>query len=123
MGINVSPARILIVEDDVFTALDLEMIARDLGYSNVVIAGSVAAATAKTGEDVAFALLDIDVLDGKTFALADRLMQKRTPFAFVSASNKAELPPQLRDCTFIPKPYEPRSIAKTLTAALPPELA
>lgn len=111
--------RILIVEDDVFVALDLEMIVSREREAEVIAVNSVAAA-ARAAERVDMAILDIDVVDGKTYELARALEERRTPFIFVSASRRDELPAELGDKTFIPKPYDPdaviRAVQRTLEA-------
>ena len=64
------------------------------------------------------ALLDIDVLDGKTFGLAAMLHERGTPFAFVSGSRREDVPQPLRSIPFVPKPYDPEAIGQTLLARL-----
>ena len=115
--------RILIVEDDPMVALDLEEIVLGLaeGRAQVALAASVREAQralANAAFDVA--LLDIDVLDGKTYDLAVALHAQGLPFAFVSGSRPDELPPALRSVPFVPKPYDPAEIEHTLRAKLSP---
>ena len=106
--------RILILEDDPLIALDLQMILESSGHEVIEVCDSVAAADGKLGCDFDFALLDIDLPDGKSFGLAARLDEERIPFAFVSASVEAELPAHLRHARFIPKPYRPAAIVNSL---------
>ena len=63
-----------------------------------------------------FALLDIDVVGGKSFEVASHLNERKIPFAFVSASERSELPPDLRNARLIPKPYHESAIVRTLAA-------
>jgi CheY-like chemotaxis protein len=102
-------------------ALDLEEIVLGLaeGSAQVALAASVVEAK-RALADTAFdaALLDIDVLDGKTFELAAALHSRGLPFAFVSGSRPEELPPELRSVPFVPKPYDPADIEHTLRARL-----
>lgn len=109
--------RILIVEDDAFVALDLEMIVSQQREAEIIAVNSVAAA-ARAAERVDMAILDIDVVDGKTYELARSLEARRTPFIFVSASRREELPDELGDKTFIPKPYDPDAIARAVARTL-----
>jgi CheY-like chemotaxis protein len=105
--------RILIVEDDPMVALDLEEIVLGLaeGQAQVALAASVREAQrALAGAAFDAALLDIDVLDGKTYELAAVLRDRGLPFAFVSGSRPEELPPALRAVPFVPKPYDPADI-------------
>lgn len=69
------------------------------------------------GHCVDFALLDVDLPDGKSYDVASRLDQKMIPFAFVSGSAPAEMPAHLRHARFIAKPYQPSAIIDSLRAA------
>ena len=112
--------RILILEDDSFIALDLEAIVEGQGHEVVGTFDSLADARAELARGFDFALLDIDVVDGKSFDLAMTLLERRIPFAFVSASRPSELPARLRDVRFVPKPFEEAAILRTLPPERPP---
>jgi len=102
-------------------ALDLEGIVLDLaeGRAQVAITASVVEARrVLAAAAVDAALLDIDVLDGKTFELASLLHGRGTPFAFVSGSRRDEIPSPLRSIPFVSKPYDPEAIGQTLLARL-----
>jgi two-component SAPR family response regulator len=115
--------RILILEDDPFIALDLQAIVEGQGHDVVGTYDSLAEARDHLCDGFDFALLDIDVTDGKSFELASSLIEMRIPFAFVSASRPCELPHHLRNVSFIPKPFEEatilRSIARNETRPAP----
>jgi DNA-binding response OmpR family regulator len=104
--------RILILEDDPFIALDLQAIVEGEGHEVVGVFDTLAEAREHLGDGFDFALLDIDVSDGKSFDLAASLLDRRVPFAFVSASRPSELPAHLRNVSFIPKPVEESSILR-----------
>ncbi len=106
--------RVLILEDDPFIALDLQAIVEDGGHEVVGTFDTLAAAQAQFPDSFDFALLDIDLVDGKSFALASALLERRIPFAFVSASQRSELPMHLRNASFIAKPFEEGAIVRTL---------
>ena len=108
--------RILILEDDPFIAWDLQAIVEGEGHQVVGVCGSVGEARCRFSESFDFALLDIDVTDGKSFEVASTLNERNIPFAFVSASQQSELPPDLRSSRFIPKPYHESAIVRTLAA-------
>src|SRR3954452_11369709 len=108
--------RILILEDDPFIAWDLQSIVEGEGHEVVGICDSLVEARRRLGDAFDFALLDIDVADGKSFEVASTLNERRIPFAFVSASQQSELPPDLRSSRFIPKPYHESAIVRTLAA-------
>jgi DNA-binding response OmpR family regulator len=106
--------RILILEDDPFIALDLQAIVEGQGHEVVGAFDSWAEACEHLGDGFEFALLDVDVTDGKSFGLAGELMARRIPFAFVSASRQSELPAHLRNVAFIPKPFEESTILRSI---------
>ncbi|NNM73679.1 response regulator [Enterovirga aerilata] len=109
--------RILILEDDPLTALDLQCLVEDCGHEVVGLCQTVADAGRRIGDGLDFALLDVDLPDGKSFALAERLHRSRVPFAFVSASRRSEVPADLQGAPFIPKPYQHAAIRNSLAEA------
>lgn len=110
--------RVLILEDDPFIALDLQGIVESEGHEVVGVHRSLAEARKRLSDAFEFALLDIDVLDGKSFELASALSDRKIPFAFVSASNRADLPARFRDAHFVAKPYNESAIVRLLPVAL-----
>ena len=67
--------------------------------------------------DYALALLDVDVPDGKTFAVARRLMDRAVPFAFVSAIRRVDMPLEFADAPIVGKPYRPNEVRSALRTA------
>ncbi|CEJ12361.1 two-component response regulator [bacterium YEK0313] len=116
--------RILIVEDDPFIAIELEAVVTDAlsGAVEVLIAGSLASAAAAAAGPLDFVLLDIDVVGGKTFALAAMLAARGTPFAFASASLPADLPEALQFARFVGKPFSGAVIEALVLEMLRPAL-
>lgn len=108
--------RILILEDDALIALDLQDIVEGCGHEVVGPCESLAAASAVLAGALDFALLDIDLPDGKSFAVATCLEERRIPFAFVSGSRLCDLPEHLRHACFVAKPYGPAAIRNTFPA-------
>jgi CheY-like chemotaxis protein len=106
--------RVLIVEDDPFVALDLEMIVQDAAEADVSVASSLAEAHDAIGQSVDFVFLDVDLSDGRAFDIAARLRERCTPFVFVTASARDETPPALADAPFIAKPYRVWQIVRAL---------
>ncbi|MET0427880.1 MAG: response regulator [Microvirga sp.] len=106
--------RVLILEDDPFIALDLQSIVEGDGHDVVGVFASVADAQEHLGDDFDYALLDIDVADGKSFAVAAELKSRRIPFAFVSAARPSDVPPHLKGASFIAKPFEERAVLRSI---------
>ena len=112
--------RVLIVEDDPFIAMDIESaVAEQLGDSvELIVVESVAEARRMPAKQLACALLDIDVVGGKTFDVASALQETGTPFAFVSGSAPHEVPPTLRGVRFLRKPFSTREVAAFVKSAV-----
>ena len=112
--------RILILEDEPCIAMDLEAIVEADGHELVGMFGSLAEAREHLGDGFDFALLDIDVTDGKSFEIAAALFERRIPFAFVSASRPSEVPAGFRNASFIRKPFEEAAIVDSLRQTVVP---
>lgn len=115
----VSSERVLIVEDEFFVALDLELLVHKQSPSaHVVVCSSVADAHKAAAEPVGLALLDVDVLDGKTFDIARALKHQAVPLVFISGSRPEEVPQELSDVPFIPKPFSALAVQHALQHVL-----
>jgi DNA-binding LytR/AlgR family response regulator len=109
--------RILIVEDDPLISLDLEATVEEFGHAVAGSCASIAEAAPFVENGIDAAVLDIDVLDGKTFGLARRLRERGLPFIFVSGSARTDLPADLQDAPFHSKPFRGESVMKALADA------
>jgi CheY-like chemotaxis protein len=112
--------RVLIVEDDPFIAMDIETaVAEQFGDEvELIVVESVAQARRAVAGRLSCALLDIDVIDGKTFEVADALQKTGVPFAFVSGSAPHEVPKPLRQARFLRKPFSTREVATFVLSAI-----
>jgi DNA-binding response OmpR family regulator len=115
-----SRQRILIVEDDPFIAMDIEAaVIDDLGdQTEILLADSLRMASTLADDQVHVALLDVDVIGGKTFEIALALHRRGTPFAFVSGSLPTDLPHELLGAAFVRKPFHARDILSFVKTAL-----
>ncbi|NIX76145.1 response regulator [Microvirga sp. c23x22] len=111
--------RVLILEDDPLIALDLQAILENDGHEVVSVCDSLAEARGHLEDGFDCALLDIDLVDGKSFGVATVLMERHIPFAFVSASHPGEVPDTLRVASFIAKPFEEEAILRSLEEVVP----
>ena len=101
------PNDVLIVEDDPIIALDFEDTLLGFGVKTVRTAGSVARAMALIDQQPPdFALLDVNLIREKSFAVAERLRALKLPFAFVTGYGAdVRLPAAFADTPRLPKPY------------------
>ncbi|WP_020186124.1 response regulator [Methylopila sp. 73B] len=112
-----APFRVLILEDDAILALDLETIVCCWTDAEVTACRSIAQARKAMTDGFDLALLDIDVVDGKSYEFAESLRSSKLPFAFVSGAMQDDCPETLRDAAFIPKPYTQRAIESVVASA------
>lgn len=107
---------VLLVEDSLIIALDAEDILRRLGADDVRTEGTVsgAIASAETSRpDVA--ILDINLGDHDSFAIADRLDDMGVPFMFATGyGQQAPLPERHAQRAVLQKPYTFHMIARGL---------
>jgi CheY-like chemotaxis protein len=100
------PNDVLIVEDDPLIALDFEDMILGFGVKTVRATGSVAGALeliANRAPD--FALLDVDLVREKSFAIAERLQALKIPFVFITGyGSEARLPAAFSKTPLLPKP-------------------
>ena len=112
--------RVLIVEDDPFIAMDIESaVSEELGGdAELIVVDSVSQARRAADQPIDCALLDIDVVGGKTFAIAASLRAKGTPLVFVSGSAPSEVPPELRDIRFVRKPFSADELGRFVSTVV-----
>ena len=100
------PADVLIVEDDPIIAIDFEDRLLGFGVMRVRTVASVAqalAAITKRAPD--FALLDVELIREKSFAIAERLEALKIPFVFITGYGAdVRLPAGLAHRPRLPKP-------------------
>ncbi|MGC2410586.1 MAG: response regulator [Methyloceanibacter sp.] len=98
--------RILVVEDEFLIALD---IAGALEQGGLVVIGPLAsisdALEALKQEAVDGALLDANLGGQPVGSIADALLARKVPFAFVSGYGRDQLPPQHRGAPLVRKPF------------------
>lgn len=107
---------VMLVEDSLIIALDAEDILKRLGALNVVTSGTVEQALQLIdGVRPDIAILDINLGDQTSFAIADRLYELGIPFLFATGyGEQAQLPHDHRVRTVVQKPYTLDNIARAL---------
>jgi CheY-like chemotaxis protein len=110
------PGDVLIVEDDPIIALDFEDTIVGFGVKRVRTAASVAKALDMIADRPPdFALLDVELIREKTFAIAERLDALKIPYVFVTGYGiDVRLPATLADKPRLTKPCS----SEVLEAAL-----
>ncbi|PBB65987.1 response regulator [Mesorhizobium sp. WSM4312] len=97
--------RVLVVEDEWLIAQDIASELRAAGYPVVGPVSSVAAALQLVEADkIDVALLDIQLNGETSLPIAEVLLARGTPFAFVTGFGERDVPAPFRNCKFVAKP-------------------
>jgi light-regulated signal transduction histidine kinase (bacteriophytochrome) len=107
---------LLLVEDSLIIALDAEDIVSRLGADTVSTAATVEAALDSIdAHQPSVAMLDINLGDRTSFAIADRLMDLGVPFLFATGyGEQAQLPMEHRGRPVVQKPYTLENVARAM---------
>ena len=104
--------RVLVVEDEVLIAMLIEDMLVDLGHE---VAGTAhhydAAVALARGEGFDIALLDLRVDGTTTYAVADILIARGIPFAFVTGRDKRDIAPAYAGVPVLQKPFHAEDLA------------
>jgi DNA-binding response OmpR family regulator len=114
-----SGVRVLIVEDDPLTAMDLEDSLAEAGAAVVGLCRSVEEAMARAAvDDFAVAVLDFSLGSDTASPVARRLARRGVPF--VLYTGKSSRDPSLAEwaCPIVEKPASPRTLVSALRTAL-----
>jgi DNA-binding response OmpR family regulator len=113
------PRRILIVEDEVATAFDIEDMLRAAGLVPLGPALTVAEASRIVDEgDVHAAIVDAGMVDGGGEEILSRMTTAGVPYLFVTGHRGAELPPALRRADTVLKPFHAPDLLDSLSTLL-----
>lgn len=111
---------VLIVEDQMLIALDLETMLADEGLSKVATTSSVRQALVQIeAAPPDLAILDINLGTTNSFPVADELQKRGTPYVFATGYGEgADLPVTHAGVPIVRKPYSRGAIVAALTAVL-----
>ncbi|MEI9431545.1 response regulator [Mesorhizobium sp. Cs1299R1N3] len=102
---------VLVVEDEWLIAEDVASDLLAAGYPVVGPVSSVAAALQLVDADkVDVALLDIQLNGETSLPVAEVLLARGTPFAFVTGFGERDVPVPFRNCKFVAKPTSEAAI-------------
>jgi CheY-like chemotaxis protein len=103
---------VLIVEDDFIQAANLaEVVQQDLDAEPLAVA-SVTEALKIIPDNIDLAILDIELVDGKSYPAARKLIHNEIPVIFISANARASLPDDLKEVPFLTKPFVPGNLVR-----------
>ncbi|HEY0957639.1 MAG TPA: HWE histidine kinase domain-containing protein [Novosphingobium sp.] len=106
----------LVVEDNMIIAMEAEDILREMGCDDCHVAGSVKNALAiLADQEIAFALLDIDLGTETSEEIADALQSRGIPFVFASGYGEyPEFGDSFRTIPIVAKPYSRDDISAAI---------
>jgi CheY-like chemotaxis protein len=116
--------RLLIVEDELLIALELQSIVEQLGGTVVGPAGSVEGALQLPSETTPnAALLDANLRGDRVTPVAQACRDRSVPFALVTGYGRLELDePLLQSAPRVRKPFDSRAVQKVLAIVLKGDL-
>jgi DNA-binding response OmpR family regulator len=96
---------VLVVEDEVLIAMDIQAQLEDAGWDVLGPAGTVLQAQALLSQSIpGFAVLDINLGKDTSFPVADLLAQSGVPFLFLSGASTDILPERFKSRQMLQKP-------------------
>jgi DNA-binding response OmpR family regulator len=112
------PKTILVVEDEMLIALDIEATLADLGHA-VKTADTVQSATRIVDAGhVDLAILDWHLKDGASDPVIKMLRERGVPFVICSGSSFDPLAEVFAGAPFLPKPYRHTDLLDTVQSLL-----
>lgn len=112
------PKSVLILEDSLIIAMEVEEILRSIGVERVeMVANLDQAAKALDTQQPDFALLDVNLGEAMSFDFARMLMARNIPFGFVSGySDTGDFPDDLQQTPLLVKPFDDTAMRDFLRA-------
>jgi len=116
---SLTDRRILIVEDEVILAMELEAILLGAGCGSVALASTVPDALRVVGQEpFDAAVLDVNVQGEASFPVADALDEAGVPCVLLTGHSPQSLPERQRRRTVVGKPYDPEALLATVAAQI-----
>jgi CheY-like chemotaxis protein len=115
-GLADIPGDVLVVEDDPIIAIDFEDRLTGFGVRRVRTMASVARALQAIADRAPdFALLDVELVREKSFAIAERLAALKIPFVFVTGYGaEVRIPPEFSGTARLQKPCSSEALEAAL---------
>jgi CheY-like chemotaxis protein len=116
MGAELSSRHVLVVEDEYFIANDIAEALRQAGADIVGPAPDAQEAfRLLDAEPVDFAILDINLRGGTTFAVADRLARDEIPFVFATGYDRSIIPKRHQGIRIWEKPFDAAALVRDVS--------
>lgn len=112
---------ILIVEDEMILALDLEEMMKEFGCTAAVVSRIGKAVPLIAAQTFDAAILDLNLAGEPSFPVADELIRRGIPFVFATGYGPDGVLPAYRSHPVLAKPYSRRDVEAALLRALGPK--
>jgi CheY-like chemotaxis protein len=129
MNGNVQPAansdlkQVMIVEDEMLVALDLQESVKALGYAVVGPFGRLAEAIeGAAAQPIDFAILDLNLNGEMTYDLAEQLEKRGIPIVFTTGYESDAIHSRLNNCRVLNKPVVKDALESVLREHFAPSL-
>ncbi|GLK78638.1 HWE histidine kinase domain-containing protein [Methylopila turkensis] len=112
--------RLLLVEDQMLIAMDVEAMLAASGMTNVSTSGSAADALRHLMQFAPdAAVLDVNLGDGTSIAVAEELVRRNIPFVFATGyGDRSMIPEVFSDIPVVRKPYDAQALIRGLEQAI-----
>jgi CheY-like chemotaxis protein len=111
--------RILIVEDEMLVAMNIEDMLLELGHEVAGLASRLAPALALAAEaEIDAAVLDVNLAGEQSFPVADLLDGRGIPFLFATGYGLGGIEERYRSRTVLQKPFRLADLEAALRSAL-----
>ena len=113
----VAGCRVLVVEDEMLIAIEIEDVLAEMGCEIVGPVGRLDEALALAGtEKLDAAILDVTIRGGNVFPVADILTARGVPFLLASGYGDWALPETMRDRARLTKPFSTADLEEQVMA-------
>jgi CheY-like chemotaxis protein len=107
--------RVLVVEDEILVAMDLQAVLEDGGYDPVGPASTVAQALALIERGVDAALLDVNLGREDSLPIAEALLTRGHPFVFLTGYAARDFPERFASAPRLIKPVRTVELFETMS--------
>jgi CheY-like chemotaxis protein len=113
--------RILVVEDEMLVAMNIEDMLLELGHEVAGLASRLGPALALAGESrFDAAMLDVNLAGEPSFPVADLLADRRIPFLFATGYGRAGIEERFRGRPILQKPFRTAELGAALASLSSP---
>jgi CheY-like chemotaxis protein len=111
--------RVLIVEDEMLVAMNIEDMLLDLGHEVAGLASRLTPALALAAEaEIDAAVLDVNLAGEQSFPVADLLDKRGIPFLFATGYGLGGIEERYRGRTVLQKPFRLADLGAALRSAM-----